>query len=165
MRPVSHQLLVIAPAVLSVLLVFLAATPLNTEFATLVPNIAWLMTLAVVTHYPSAWPRGVAFGLGLLQDYLFGTPLGTQALLTLLLVGFVAARAEQQQTPLFRLRWLHAAVVLAIWHVALWALIHLVASNGPSLLRLLGMSIINTLWYPLFYWMTGRMLAALPEAN
>ncbi len=131
----------------------------------LTPNVAWLMTLVMVAHYPPAWPRAVAFALGLSQDILFGTPLGAQALLALLLVQLVTMQSERQQVQLFRLRWLEAAGTMVLWHLMLWAITHMVQEGAPQLRHLLQAGLVNALWYPLFYWLGTRLFAALPDAK
>ena len=165
MRPFSHQLLAFLPAVLALGLALLSAVPMGWADVSATPNVAWLMTLVMVAHYPPAWPRGWAFGLGLMQDMLFGTPLGSQALLALLLAQLVSAQEQRQQVQLFRLRWLEAAGMLVLWHVALWAIMHAVQASAPSLRHLLQAGLANALWYPLFYWLATRAFAALPDAK
>lgn len=163
MRPISHQLLSVLPAALALMLVLLSAVPMGGVSVT--PNIAWLMTLVMVAYYPLAWPRWLAFGLGLMQDMLFGTPLGSQALVALLLAQLVAMNAERQQVQLFRLRWLEASGMLVLWHLMLWAMMHAVQNDAPHLRHLLQAGLINALWYPFFYWLVTRLFAALPDAK
>lgn len=165
MRPISHQLLALFPPALALVLVLLFSTPMQSDFSTLAPNVAWLMTMVMVAHYPPAWPRGFAFLLGLMQDFLFGTPLGSQALLTLMLAQVSWVQSMRQSTQLFRLRWMEAAGVLVLWHVLLWALMHLVSPNSASLFALLREGIVNALWYPIFYWLVTRLFGALPDAG
>jgi rod shape-determining protein MreD len=166
MRPVSHQLIGFLPAVLAVLLVFLAAAPIDGGGLTVAPNVAWLMTLVMVAFYPPAWPRGLAFALGLLQDVLWGTPLGAQALLALLLAQMAALHAAMRpQVQLFRLRWLEAAGILVLWHLALWLLLQIVQTDAPSLRPMVRTGLGNALWYPVFYWLGTRLFAALPDAK
>lgn len=165
MRPVSHQLLAAFPAIIACALMLLSAAPLDAEYLTFTPNVAWLMTLILVGFYPPSWPRGFAFALGLLQDILFGTPLGAQALLTLLLAQLTGWQMRHQQTKLFRIRWLEAAGMLVLWHVLLWALLHAVNVQGPALRSMIGAGVVNALWYPVFYWFTTRAFAALPDAK
>ena len=163
MRPISHQILAAFPAIVALIMLLLSATPLDLEYLTFTPNIAWLMTLVVVAFYPPAWPRGFAFFLGLLQDILFMTPLGSQALLTLMLAQFTAMRSQPAQ--LFRLRWMEATGMLVLWHMLLWALIHLINGQGPTIGSMIGAGIANALWYPIIYWFTTRSFSALPDAK
>ena len=97
------------PALLALLLLALFSAPMRAGDLALVPNIGWIMTLVVAFIYPPSWPRWFAFMLGLLQDVLFSTPLGAQALLTLLLLQLVSAQARRQSFQRFRVRWLEAA--------------------------------------------------------
>ena len=165
MRPVSHQLLTMLPAVIAIALLLLSATPYPGGTLTFTPNVAWLMTLVMASFYSAAWPRGLAFGLGLLQDVLFGTPLGSQALLTMLLAQIAAAQGQRNQSQLFRLRWLEAAGMLVFMHGLLWAMMQLVAADSASLRHLLRAGLMNALWYPIFYWVATRVFAALPDAK
>ena len=165
MRPISHQLLSIFPAVIAFALVLLSATPYPGGALTYTPNVAWLMTLVMAAFYPAAWPRGLAFGLGFSQDVLFGTPLGSQALLAMLLAQIAGMQAQRNQAQLFRLRWLEAAGMLVLSHAVLWAVMQMVASDSASLRHLLRAGLMNALWYPVFYWVATRVFAALPDAK
>lgn len=165
MRPVSHQLLAAFPTILAFILVLLTAAPVTGGGFTYTPNIAWLMTLVMVAFYPRSWPHGLAFLLGLLQDIVYGTPLGSQALLTLLLAQLTHIQASRHHSQLFRLRWLEAAGVLVMLHVLLYCLMHLVATNTASIQQLLRAGLVNALWYPIFYWVATRSFAALPDAK
>ena len=165
MRPLSHQILGVLPAAMALLLLLLCATPLEGGVLTYTPNVAWLMTLVMVAHYPPAWPRGFAFGLGVLQDVLFGTPLGAQALLSLVLAQVAGVQAARNQAQPFRLRWLEAAGVLVVWHLLLWALMRLAGNDYASLRHLLRAGLMNALWYPVFYGVLTRFFAALPDAK
>lgn len=162
-RPLAHQLLTVLPAILALILTLLAATPISGGMLTYTPNVAWLLTLVLIPFYPPAWPRSFAFFLGLLQDFLFHTPLGSQALLTLLLAQLVAMQSQRQQVQLFRMRWLEAAGMLVLWHLLLGALMLVIMPNSASLSALLRAGLINALWYPLFYWLTTRLFTTLPD--
>lgn len=165
MRPVSFQILSVMPGILALFFVFLFATPMDSGHMTFTPNVAWLMTMVMVAHYPPAWPRAYAFFLGLLQDVLFGTPLGSQALLVLLLAQWVSVQSARHQVQLFRLRWMEAAGVLVVWHLLLWAIIHLVTPDSASLRGMLYAGVMNAIWYPAFYWFNTRAFAALPDVK
>ncbi len=165
MRPVSFQIFALLPALLALLMVLLAAAPMEAGGVTYTPNIAWLMTLVMVAHCPQVWPRGFAFLLGLLQDMLFGTPLGSQAVLTLLLAQVAAVQAARNQAQPFRLRWLEAAGMLVLWHLLLWALMHFVAQDSASLRHLLRVGVVNALWYPIFYHLITRLFGALGQGK
>ena len=165
MRPVSYQLLTFFPAFLAFMLLLLTVAPMPGNGFTYTPNIAWQMTLVMVAFYPQSWPRGLAFAFGLLQDIFNGTPLGSQALLTLLLAQLTDIQAMRNPAQLFRMRWLEAAGALVMLHVALYGIMVLVAADTASLQQLLRAGVVNALWYPVFYWVATRSFAALPDAK
>jgi rod shape-determining protein MreD len=165
MRPVSYQILTVVPALVALVLVLMAAVPFGGAGLGYTPNVAWLMTLIMAAFFPPAWPRGWAFFLGLLQDMLVGTPLGSQALLALLLAQCVGLSARHQQVQLFRLRWLEAAGMMVLWHLLLWAIMQAVQDSAPSLHHMLRAGLISALWYPVFYGAATRVFGALPDAK
>ena len=165
MRPVSHQMLAAFPAFLALILILFSAAPVTGGGFTYTPNIAWLMTLVMVAFYPAAWPRGLAFAFGLLQDVLYGTPLGAQALLALLLAQLADMQSMRTQSQLFRIRWLEAAGMLVVLHVLLYLIMQLVKADTASLAQLLRAGVVNALWYPIFYGVATRSFAALPDAK
>ncbi len=158
MRSLSHQIVTGVPAVLALALLMLCATAMQVGGVSLTPNVAWVMTLVLMPLAPTRWPRGFAFGLGLLQDVLFHTPLGAQALLSLLLVQWAGWQATRQQSQRFRLRWLEAAGMLIAWHGALWLLMQLVAPAAPPLMVMLRAGVVDALWYPLVWGVATRLL-------
>lgn len=162
MRPVSHRVFLALPALLALLLLCIFAAPLTFSGITLTPNIAWLFSLTLTAFYPTAWPRGVAFGFGLLQDVVFATPLGSQALLTLALVSLMQAQAQRHHYQLFRVRWIEAAGTLIVWHGLLWLLLDFAAAQPPALVPLLMSGVVSAAWYPLFYFALLRLCDKLP---
>lgn len=165
MRPLSQQLAMMAPTTLAVVLVLMSAAPLSAGTLTYTPNIAWLMTLVLVPSHPTTWPRGFAFALGLLQDLVFGTPLGAQALLSLLLAHYFARFAATRAPQPFRFRWAEATGILLMLHLLLALLITMVAPESVNLSHLVRTGLINAFWYPLFCGVGTRLFAALPDAR
>lgn len=165
MRPVSHQILAALPTILAFVLVLFSAAPMPGGELTYTPNITWLMTIVMVAFYPRSWPLSAAFGFGLLQDVLYGTPLGSQALLALLLAYVTNIQSVRNQSQLFRLRWLEAAGMLILMHLLLYVVMNLVHGDTASLRQLLRAGLMNALWYPIFYWLATRCFAALPDAK
>jgi hypothetical protein len=94
--------------------------------------------------------------IGLLQDVVFATPLGSQALLTLLLVQCATWATPRAQQQPFVVRWLEAAGVLMLWHGLLWLVVLLVDAQTASLRLLMTAGLVNVLWYPAFYWLFRR---------
>jgi len=148
------------PTVLTVMLLALFSMKIHWLSVSLVPNVVWVMTLAAVTLFRASWPLWLVFLFGLAQDVLFGTPLGSQALLAVLMVELLRAQAVRQQHQQFRVRWLEAAGVLVLWHVLLWAIMHGVHDAAPSLKQLVIAGLISAAWFPIFY---GAIRLMVPE--
>lgn len=165
MRSFSDQFLLTLPAFLAVLFVMLFCAPVQLSNISFAPNVAWVMSLIMVSFYPTAWPRGFAFALGLLQDVLFGTPLGSQALLTVLLVELVHSQARRQHYQQFRVRWLEAAGVLIVWHILLWLVIRSVTGEAPPLRPLMRTGLMSVLWYPILYAPLRKLIHWLPAVK
>ncbi len=155
MRPILKPLSIL-PAALALGLLALFMAPLSFGGIPLAPNVVWLVTLVMATRAPETWGRGLAFGLGLLQDVLFGTPLGSQALVTLLLTVLVGLRAQHRVMPHFTSRWLEATVALTLAHALLWCILALVLPETPPLSMLVYGTLAGALWFTLFDGLFGR---------
>lgn len=165
MRSISDQFMSMLPGAFALLLLALFSAPAQFSGFSWVPNVAWVMTLIVAFLYPPAWSRGFAFLLGLLQDVIFGTPLGSQALLSLLLVQLVEMQMRRSSYQRFRIRWLEAAGVLIVWHFLLWLICHFVNGSAAPLRMMLGAGVASTLWYPFFYFPLSRLVMLLPPVK
>lgn len=162
MYSLSDRFLMLLPGLLAVLFALFAAVPLEMSRLTVTPNPAWLMTVAMAALYPPAWAFWFAFSLGLVQDVLYGTPLGSQALLALLLWLVLRMRPARVANPLFRYVWAEAVVLMVVWHGLLWVLLWWVGPKAPPLLPLLGTGLVQALWFPLLYWPSHALTALLP---
>ena len=148
------------PAMLAVMLLSLFSMKVHWLSVSLVPNVVWVMSLVLVPMFRISWPLWLVFLLGLAQDVLFGTPLGAQAVLAVLLVELVGAQAARQQYQQFRVRWLEATGALMVWHLLLWAIIRGVEDAAPPLKHMLIAGVISGAWFPIFY---GAMRLMLRE--
>lgn len=155
-----HSIANSIPAIFAILLVLVCALPTGSGVLHLTPNVAWLMTLTVAAISPARFSPFMAFAVGLLQDVLFATPLGAQALLVLALWLVVQRAALRQQSQPFRMRWLEASGVLVFWHGLLWALMAAIAREAAPAQPLLLAGLASALWYPAFYWCATRMSPA-----
>lgn len=165
MRPISDQLLALIPALLALVLLAFFSAPMQAGSVSLTPNVAWLACMVIVPVYPASWPRGFAFVIGLLQDVLFGTPLGSQALLTLLLTELADRQSRRQLLQTFQVRWLEAAGTLVVWHILLWAVCHFVSADAAPLRVMARAALVSAVWYPVFYFVLMRLLGYLPNAK
>jgi len=163
MYSLADRLLLMLPGLLGLILALATAMPLGMFGITLTPNIAWIMTLALAALYPAAWAFWFAFLLGLLQDFLFGTPLGSQAVLALLLWLAVRWHPLRLATPLFRLVLARAVLMLVAWHALLWLLLGWVGGQAPPFGPLLITGVVNGVWFALLYFPLMGLLSLLPE--
>jgi len=154
MRSFSDIFLLAIPPLLGLVLLIFFTVPMYAGGVPLAPNVGLLMTLVLAASRPAAWPRWLAFLFGLLQDVMFGTPLGSQALLLVLLVDIVQRREARGMHPPFQMRWVEASVVILGWHVVLWLIGHFVTPGFAPLLILLRTALATALWFPVFYALT-----------
>lgn len=165
MRSFSDQIRFTVPATVAVVFTLVSALPISLFGFSLTPHVVWLMTLAIGVAYPAAWPPLLAFALGLLSDFIMATPLGAQALLTLLLILSLQRQARRLQHQLFRALWLEAAGALLVLFVALWAVTGWVDGAYPPIEHVLIAAGVSALWYPLFFVITRGLVKLLPGAN
>lgn len=161
----SDQLRIAIPGVVALLLLLLCALPMALMDIALTPHVVWLMTLSVASLYPAAWPVVLAFVLGLVSDFLYGTPLGAQALLSLFLTLFVQSQARRTSHQLFQLRWLEAAAALAVLHLLLWAIVGFVVETHPPIKHAALGALVSAFWFPVFFVGSQGLLKLLPARN
>lgn len=159
----SDRLLATTPAFLALLLILFFAMPIETGLP-LAPNVAWLMTVLVGMLCPLAWPRGLAFAAALLQDVISGTPLGSQALVALILGTIVAANAHRQTHQIFRVQWLEATGALTAAHFLLWMMLSAMRQSPPPVESMLLAGLVSGVWYPVFFLLLRPICAKLPGA-
>ena len=156
MTPLDRFLITL-PAMLVLLLVLCTALPITWMGIALTPNIVWLATMIFARIAPASWPAWLAFGLGLLQDVLFATPLGSQAVIALFLLLAMRARPARISTPRLSDVWVEAGVLLVVAYMLLWFMLQYVLSFAPPTLALIGAVIVNILWFPVVAWAAGRL--------
>ncbi len=162
MNPLD-RLLMASPALMVALLVLCTALPISWMDIPLTPNIVWLATMIFARILPASWPAWLAFSLGLLQDVLFATPLGSQAMIALLLVLAMRARPARISTPLLRDVWLEASVLLVIAYMLLWLMLQWALPFPPHAVPLMSAAMINMLWFPVVAWMAGRLTLVIAK--
>lgn len=161
----SDQLRIALPGLVALLLLLLCALPMALLDVALTPHVVWLMTLSVAAMYPPAWPVVLAFVLGLISDFLYGTPLGAQALLSLFLTLFVQSQARRTSHQLFQLRWLEAALALAVLHGLLWVTVGFVMEVRPPIKHAALGALVSAFWFPVFFFGNQGLLKLLPARN
>lgn len=161
----SDQLRLMIPGVVTLLLLLLCALPMALMDVALTPHVVWLMTLSMASLYPAAWPVVLAFVLGLMSDFLYGTPLGAQALLSLFLTMFVQSQSRRTSHQLFQLRWLEAAAALAVLHVLLWGIVGLVIEGRPPFRQVALGALVSAFWFPVFFFGSQGLARLLPARS
>lgn len=161
----SDQLRLMIPGVVTLLLLLLCALPMALMDVALTPHVVWLMTLSMASLYPAAWPVVLAFVLGLMSDFLYGTPLGAQALLSLFLTMFVQSQSRRTSHQLFQLRWLEAAAALAVLHVLLWGIVGLVIEARPPFRQVALGALVSAFWFPVFFFGSQGLARLLPARS
>lgn len=151
-----RSLTLLFPAVLGLVLLSFFAVPMQVGNIPLCPNMGMLMTLVVVSVNPAAWPRWFALLFGVLQDVVFGTPLGVHAVLLVALVGAAEQLSQRGAFQQFRVRWMEAAGLLVLWHVLLWCLLHVLHRHAATAVMVGQSALVTVLWYPLFYGLLSR---------
>ncbi len=162
---ISDHVRIAIPGGVALLLLLLCALPMALMDVALTPHVVWLMTLSIASLYPPAWPVVLAFVLGLISDFLYGTPLGAQALLSLFLTLFVQSQARRAAHQLFQLRWLEAAAALAVLHFALWAIVGFVVEVRPPIKQVALGALVSAFWLPIFFLGSQGLLKLLPARN
>lgn len=165
MRPLSHVLLLCLPTLLGVAVLLFFAAPFTLNTLSLAPNVVWLMTLVASAVYPAAWPYAAALLVGLLQDVLYATPLGSQAVLAVLLALLMRWMGRRSAHLPFRVRWLEAAVALLVWHGLLWLVLYVMHASAPASRPLLVAGLVSAAWYPVFYIVLTRLFRLLPAVG
>ena len=165
MTPVANRLLLCIPAVLTFGLQLLAAVPWGAHGMSLAPNVLLLMTLTLGVAYPIAWPPLLAFGLGLIADTLLGTPLGVHALLATVLTLALRSQARRLEFQPVRVRWMQAALALLVVHGMMWAVMGWVQPAAPPLSAVVRATLVNALWFPVFYYGVNALAQWLPSRS
>lgn len=158
----SDRLRLAVPGMVALLLLLACVMPLQLSAWPLTPHVVWLMTLSIGALAPAAWPVALAFFLGLLSDFIMGTPLGAQALLALALTLITHRQARRAGHRLFRLRWLEAALTLLVFYFLLWLIIGWVVPLRPPLSQSMAGALFSALWFPLFYGLAVQLQKLLP---
>ncbi len=161
----SDQLRLTIPGAVALLLLLLCALPMALLDVALTPHVVWLMTLAIAGVYPAAWPVVLAFVLGLISDFLYGTPLGAQALLSLFLTLYVQSQARRTSHQLFQLRWLEATAALIVLHALLWWGVGFIIEARPPFKQVALGALVSAFWFPVFYFGGQGILKLLPARS
>ena len=146
------------PFGLTLILMLFALTPTYvpglsdvTPMLTLMSVYFWSIYRADLLGY------GAIFGIGILEDLLMGTPLGSGALVLLLCQRFVIHQQKFFYSKPFVVTWMAFAVIAFGAALILWLCVGLVASSGFTPLgSLLTSYLISVAIYPLVAWLLAK---------
>lgn len=160
--PLADRLQLLLPAVLACLLLLLTSLPWQLTSISIAPNIVFMMSLTLAVTHPAAWTPVMAFLLGVLTDALAGTPLASHALIAVLLTILMRTKSRGLEFQPLRVRWILAVLLLAMAHLLLWLMIYWVAGVAASVKTVARAVMVNSLWFPAFYFASAWLGRYLP---
>ena len=148
----------VVPLGLTLVLMLFALTPTYVPGLSDVTPMFTLMCIYFWSIYrPDLLGYGAAFGVGVFEDLLMGTPLGSGALVLLLCQGIVVHQQKFFNSKPFVVTWMAFAVVALGAALVRWFCVGIVASSGFTPLgTLLITYLISVAVYPLVAWLLAR---------
>lgn len=162
-RSFSDQLLLLIPAFTGIVFVMCGALPSLISGYDVFPHMAVLLCCFWVLYYPAAWPLWFVFILGLLQDIMTSTALGSQAILLMLTCTMLARHARRVNRQNFRMVWIEIAVVSTIYMSLLWLIMSWVSKEWLPLWPVIKEIFFTILFYPLVHILLYPILRLLPS--
>jgi rod shape-determining protein MreD len=146
------------PVSITVFLLFFGMIPLHLPG---LPSLAPMYTLMAVyfwsVYRPDSFGYGAAFGIGVAEDLLVGTPLGSTALALLLCQWIVFNQQKFFSNRPFPEVWLAFAFVAFGSGAVRWICAGLVGSGAfPPLGDTLASALMTVVLYPLVGWLLAR---------
>jgi rod shape-determining protein MreD len=154
------------PMTITIFLLLLGLVPLHWPG---LPSLAPMYTLMAVyfwsVYRPDGFGYGAAFGVGIVEDLLVGTPLGSTALALLLCQWVVFNQQKFFNNRPFPEVWLAFAVVAVVTGLVRWICIGLFSTAGflpPG--DILASIILTIVLYPVIGWLLARAQMKLMAA-
>jgi len=145
------------PVSVTVFLLLLGLVPLHTPG---MPSLAPMYTLMAVyfwsVYRPEGFGFGAAFGIGVVEDLLVGTPLGSTAL-TLLLCQWVVLNQQKffSNRPFLEV-WLAFSVIATGAALLRWFCAGLIGQIFPPFSNVFASLILTIVIYPVIGWLLAR---------
>ena len=148
----------LVPVGVTLLLMLFAMTPTYIPGLSNVTPMYALMAVYFWSIYrPDLLGYGSTFAIGVLEDLLSGTPLGSGALILLLCQWVVFHQQKFFNNKPFAIIWLAFALVAAGAGLLRWICVGLIAAGGFTPLGPLLMAYLMTLaMYPIIGWLLAR---------
>jgi len=146
------------PFALTLALVLYALTPSQIPvLSQLTPMYALAAVYFWSIYRPDLIGYGVVFGLGLLEDLLAGTPLGSSALVLLLCQYVVFQQPKFFNAKPFSVFWLAFAVVALGGGIVKWLCVGLVSPIGFTRFSdMFGTVLMTVAIYPIIAWLLAK---------
>jgi rod shape-determining protein MreD len=134
-------------------------------YGAVAPNLALMAVFYWAIYRPDLFPAAVAFGVGLIQDALMGTPLGLNALVLLCVHGVVVTQRRFFQGKTFAVVWSAFSVVAFAAAFTGWLLVMMLGgvliAPWPGLFSM-GLTVAL---YPFATWLLARVHGAIQPAG
>jgi rod shape-determining protein MreD len=134
-------------------------------YGAVAPNVALMVVFYWAIYRPDLFPAAIAFGVGLLQDALMGTPLGLNALVLLCVRGVVVTQRRFFQGKTFAVVWSAFCIVALAAAFAGWLLRMMLAgvliAPWPGVFS----SALTFALYPFATWFLARVHGAIQPAG
>ncbi len=146
------------PFGLTLMLMLFAMTPNYVPgLSAVTPMLTLMCVYFWAIHRPDLMGYGAAFGIGVLEDLLMGTPLGSCALVLLLCQRIVVHQQKILNSKPFIVTWIAFAFVALSAALIRWLCVGLVASSGfTPLSGLLTAYLMSVAIYPLAAWLLTK---------
>ena len=152
----------ILPAASTLLLILLDVMPTRLPgFAPVAPLLPLISVYYWAVYRPELLPPPVAFGLGLLNDVICGTPLGVSPVVYLMLLGMTSSQRRIFSGRSFLVAW-WGFILLGTAGMALqWLLVSMVFGQFLEFRTVLFELLMTLSFYPLVSWLFARTQLAL----
>lgn len=157
----------VVPVGLTVLLMLFALTPMYVPGLADISPMFTLMAVYFWSIYrPDLLGYGPAFAIGVFEDLLMGTPLGSGALILLLCQRIVLHQQKFFNSKPFAVTWFAFALVALGASVIRWLCVGLVSSGGfVPINGLIASYLISVALYPVIAWLLAKVhLKVLADA-
>ncbi len=150
------------PVGLTLLLVLLDATPTRLPgFAAVAPLLPLISVYYWAIYRPDLLPSSVAFGLGLINDVIIGTPLGVSSLVYLLVQGMTASQRRFFHGKSFLVAWWAFGLVAMAALTLQWILVSIIFGHALEPKAVVVEFVMTVSFYPLLSWLFVRTQLAL----
>ena len=162
----DHVARLIAPALMTIMLVVLAQVPVPLpDYAVVSPGLALMSVYYWAVSRPELLPAPVVFAVGLFQDMLSGVPAGMNALLLLLAYGITVSQRRVFSGRSFSVVWSGFLLAAAAVGAAQWLLMSILAGSLLAPQPVLMQFMLTVALYPVLAWVLVQIHRALARGE